>query len=90
MRILPEAVGFRAENITFENSFNRYITDEELADGVEPEDAKPARNYALDVASKAATERAAALCVEADRCEFYRCKFFSSQDTLYTAADAYF
>ncbi len=90
VRIKPEAVGFRAENITFENSFNRYITDEELADGVEPEAEKPARNYALDTASKAATERAAAVCVEAPQCEFYRCKFLSSQDTLYTASDAYF
>lgn len=90
VRVKPEAVGFRAENITFENSFNRYITDEELADGVEPEAEKPERNYALDVSSKAATERAAAVCVEAGQCEFYRCKFLSSQDTLYTAADAYF
>lgn len=90
VRVKPEAVGFRAENITFENSFNRYITDEELADGVEPEAEKPPRNYALDVQSKAATERAAAVCVEADRCEFYRCQFLSSQDTLYTASDAYF
>ena len=90
VRIKPNAVGFRAENITFENSFNRYITDEELADGVEPEDVKPPRNYALDVASKAATERAAAVCVEADQAEFLNCSFLSSQDTLYTAADAYF
>ncbi len=90
VRIMPQAVGFRAENITFENSFNRYITDEELADGVEPEAEKPPRNYALDVQSKAATERAAAICVEAPQCEFLRCKFLSSQDTLYTASDAYF
>lgn len=90
VRVKPNAVGFRGSNITFENSFNRYITDEELADGVEPEDVKPPRNYALDVTGKAATERAAAVCVEAPQCEFYRCAFLSSQDTLYTAADAYF
>lgn len=92
VRVKPGAVGFRAEGITFENSFNRYVTDEELADGVEPtgETLKLERNYAADVNSKAATERAAALCVEADGAEFYRCQFLSSQDTLYTAGDAYF
>lgn len=92
VRIMPGAVGFRAENITFENSFNRYVTDEELADGVEPtgETLKAPRNYAADVTSKALTERATAVCVEADNAEFYRCKFLSSQDTLYTAASAYF
>lgn len=92
VRIKSGAVGFRAENITFENSFNRYVTDEELADGVEPtgETLKAPRNYASDVTSKALTERAAAVCVEADGAEFYRCAFLSSQDTLYTAADAYF
>lgn len=92
VRITPKALGFRAENITFENSFNRYITDEELSDGVEPtgETLTAQRNYAADVTSKALTERAAAVCVEADGAEFYRCKFLSSQDTLYTAAEAYF
>lgn len=92
VRIMPGAVGFRAENITFENSFNRYVTDEELTDGVEPtgETLKAPRNYAADVTSKALTERATAVCVEADNAEFYRCKFLSSQDTLYTAASAYF
>ena len=92
VRIKPTALAFRAENITFENSFNRYITDEELADGVEPtgETLKLQRNYALDVQSKAATERAAALCVEADGAEFVNCAFLSGQDTLYTAANAYF
>lgn len=90
VRIMPNAAGFRASDITFENSFNRYITDEELHDGVEPEAEKPARNYVLDAASKAATERAAAVCVEGPQCEFYHCSFLSSQDTLYTASDAYF
>lgn len=83
---------FRAENITFENSFNRYMTAEELADGVEPtgETITVQRTANLDVKSKNATERAAALCVEADCCEFYHCNFYSSQDTLYTANPAYF
>ncbi len=90
VRVLGD--GFRAENITFENSFNRSITDEELADGVTPtgETLTVARTYALDVESKAATERAAAICVEADQCEFYNCRFYSSQDTVYTAGQIYF
>ena len=79
---------FKAENIVFENSFNRYITDEEIEDGVEPLDqgnnTKPVRNYSLDVASKAATERAAAISVDADFAEFYNCSFLSSQDTIQT------
>lgn len=81
------ATGFRAENITFEASFNRYITDEEIADGVVPsglEAIRFARKYGADVTSKAATERAAAMAVEADQVEFYNCSFLGGQDTLYT------
>lgn len=80
------ATAFRAEGITFENSFNRYITDEELADGVEctGETLKIERNYSTDVDSKAATERAAAIAIEADQSEFKDCSFYSSQDTVYT------
>ena len=33
--LLPKATYFKAEHITFENSFNRYVTDEEIRDGVE-------------------------------------------------------
>ena len=92
VRLQSNAKNFRAENITFENSFNRYITNEELADGVEPtgETLNVQRRNGLDVKAKSATERAAALCVEADNCEFYKCQFLSSQDTLYTQSRAYF
>ncbi|MBR1771626.1 MAG: hypothetical protein IJ747_06315, partial [Lachnospiraceae bacterium] len=82
------ATAFRAEGITFENSFNRYITDEEIEDGVEVsglEKINVVRNYAADVQSKNATERATAICVESDEAEFVNCSFLSSQDTLYTA-----
>ena len=77
------ADGFKAENIKFEASFNKYITDEEIADGVEETGALPARTYAVDVTSKAATERSTAICVEADNVEFKNCSFIGSQDTLY-------
>lgn len=81
--VKKEAVGFKAENITFEASFNKYITDEEIADGVEETGALPARTYALDPTSRAATERSTALCVEAADAEFNNCTFIGSQDTLY-------
>lgn len=34
------ATGFKAENITFETSFSKYITDEEIVDGVESDGSK--------------------------------------------------
>ena len=84
------ATAFRAEGITFENSFNRYLTDEELEDGVQLNTTNAdgnvtvERNYSLDVQSKAATERAAALVVESDASEFKDCIFLGSQDTVMT------
>ncbi len=92
VRLQKDARYFRAENITFENSFNRYVTDEELADGVECtyETIQVQRSKNLNAKAKSSTERAAAMCVEADYAEFLNCKFYSSQDTLYTANPAYF
>ncbi|SFX50122.1 pectinesterase family protein [Ruminococcus sp. XPD3002] len=86
VQLWPKATNFKAENITFENSFNRYITQEELADGVEAtgETLRVARNTGADVQSKAYTERAAAFSADAAYCEFLNCSFLSSQDTLYT------
>ena len=85
---------FRAENITFENSFNRYVTDEELADGVEVSGSESItfqRYKGADVKSKTATERAAAIAIEGDYSEFYNCTFLGSQDTLFTrGAHEYF
>ncbi len=84
------AKAFRAEGITFENSFNRYITDEEIEDGVElvssATEISFIRKYNADVQSKAATERASAIAIEADQAEFKNCGFYSSQDTLYTGS----
>ncbi|MDC7293477.1 pectate lyase [Butyrivibrio sp. DSM 10294] len=78
---------FRAEYITFENSFNKYVTDEEIADGVTPSGSESItfqRRKGVDVTSKTATERAAAIAVEGDYSEFYNCTFLGSQDTLFT------
>lgn len=80
------ANSFRAEGITFETSFNKYITDEELADGVECEGFSFVRKLNSDVRSKAATERSSAILIEADQTEFFNCKFLGSQDTLYTGS----
>jgi len=86
VQLWPKATNFKAKNIVFENSFNRYITQEELADGVEctNETLKVARNSSVDIKSKAYTERAAALSADTSYCEFLNCQFLSSQDTLYT------
>lgn len=86
VNINSSAKGFRAENITFENSFNQYLTQEEIADGVKPESNKPARTDALtekEIQSSIYRERAAAMHVRADQVEFDNCEFVSKQDTLY-------
>ena len=77
---------FKAQNIVFENSLNRYMTEEEIEDGVEitGDTIKIDRTPTLDVRSREATERAAAMSIEADYVEFLNCRFYSSQDTLYT------
>lgn len=85
------AKGFKADGITFENSFNRYVTAEEIADGVEAStEAYPdtkitfKRTEGADVRTTTATERATALAVDATDVEFTNCAFYGSQDTLYT------
>lgn len=87
--IKSTAIGFRAENITFENSFNRYLTEEELADGIEVSGESTAfiRERGVDVVSSAAKERAAALALEANHAEFYNCKILGGQDTMYTGGN---
>ena len=90
VHIFPQASYFKAKNIVFENSFNRYMTNEEIDDGVEilgdPTDSpiNVPRVPNLDVKSAAATERGAALAIDAPYGEFLNCKFYSSQDTLFT------
>ena len=89
VHLFSKGTYFRAENIVFENSFNRYITEEEIEDGVEVSmetGIRTIRNKTLDPNTREATERAAAFSVEGDYCEFYNCKFYSSQDTLYTGS----
>ena len=90
VRVRSGAKYFRAENITFENSFNRYVTDEEIADGVAVSGSQSItfnRVKGADVQSKAATERAAAIAIEGNYSEFKNCTFQSSQDTLFLGSD---
>ena len=87
VNLFANAKGFKAENITFENSLNRYLTQEELADGADKNvtpacTARTTEN--IDVRSKAAKERAAVIYIQADDTEYKDCKFLSSQDTVYT------
>ncbi|SKB72810.1 Pectinesterase [Lachnospiraceae bacterium] len=91
VHVKSNAKGFAADGITFENSFNRYVTEEEIADGAEAStDAYPdtkitlKRTAGTDVRTTAATERATALAVDATNTEFTNCTFLGSQDTLYT------
>ena len=89
VHLFKTAKYFRAENIIFENSFNRYMTEEEIEDGVElslETGIRTVRNISLDVNSREATERAAAFSVEGPYCEFLNCQFLSSQDTLFTGS----
>ncbi len=86
--VKKEAKSFKAEGITFETSFNKYVTAEELADGVEPDGSLPfVRKLNSDVRAKKATERSSALCIESAQSEFLNCKFIGSQDTLYTGTN---
>lgn len=88
--LLPNAKHFQAQDITFENSFNRYMTNEEIKDGVElvgdtaNSKITVVRKQGTDVRAKASKERSAALSTDTTNSEFKNCKFLSSQDTLYT------
>ncbi len=95
VQLLSGADYFKAENIVFENSFNRYVTSEEIADGVTPSGSQSITfdrtASSADVKSKAATERGAALTIDSNYAEFYNCELYGSQDTLYTGgAQGYF
>lgn len=96
VQLWNQAKYFKAYKIIFENSFNRYMTNEEISDGValtydtSASSITFARVSSSNVQTRAATERAAAMTIEAPYSEFFQCKFFSSQDTLYTGASPAF
>ena len=86
------------ENIIFRNTFNCFVSEAELADGVDAANnneygdvnGKPERtteNY--DAMGSSAVERAAAIALDGTNTELYKCDFISSQDTFYTNKNAY-
>ncbi len=87
VNLLAGAKGFAAEDLTFENSLNRYMTKEEIADGADGNtDAGVTRrtDENIDVLSKKAKERACVLYIQADDTTYKNCNLLSRQDTLYT------
>ncbi len=86
------------ENIIFRNTFNCFVSEAELADGVDAANNneysdvnnKPERTTAnYDAKSTSAVERAAAIALDGTNTELYKCDFISSQDTFYTNKNAY-
>ena len=76
---------FIAENIMFENSFNIYLTEEELTDYCEyPINTRSVTDRARGDLIRESTyqTQALALRVDADRCQFINCDIISRQDTL--------
>ena len=89
VQLQGKATYFKAKNIIFENSFNHYVTNEEIEDGVAPSGNTGItfeRTISADVRQRSATERAAAITIDADKAEFYNCQFYSSQDTMLTGS----
>ncbi len=79
------ATGFKAENITFENSFNYYITETEKQDIAKSGSLLDRTASGADPTLYKSKERACALYNRgAKNIEFNSCNFISSQDTLYT------
>lgn len=87
VNLFSGAKGFKAEGITFENSFNRYMTTDEVADGVgkgQMQSSADRSNPNIDVKARDSKERSCVLYIQADDTEYSNCKLLSSQDTLYT------
>ena len=79
------ATGFKAENITFENSFNFYISEVEKNDIASSGSILDRKAEGADPTAYKSKERACTMYNRgADNIEFYNCNFISSQDTIYT------
>ena len=88
------AINFCAKNIVFENSFNLYMTEAEIEDGVEKisskeygqskcESNEERLSLEINVGAYHNKERAAAIVCEGNNSLFINCTFRSSQDTVY-------
>lgn len=82
VNVLPTATAFRSEGVIYESSFNRYMTTEEVEDGVGKggDNSKVDRSKATDADIKLYKnkERACVIFIEADQSEFKDCQFLSS------------
>ncbi len=79
------ATGFKAENITFENSFNFYISEVEKNDIASSGAILDRKAEGADPTLYKSKERACVMYNRgANNIEFYNCNFISSQDTIYT------
>ena len=96
VQLWKKAQYFKASNIIFENSFNRYMTTEEIRDGVTVNRDTSSSSIIFqripssNVRTREATERAAAITIEGAYTEFLSCKFYGSQNTLYTGVSPIF
>ncbi len=72
---------FKAENVTFRNTFNYEVTDKEIEDGCESVNIG-LRTKTSDVQAYKSKERSNAFYIEAKGIECYNCNILSSQDTL--------
>ncbi|MCD8215736.1 MAG: pectinesterase family protein [Clostridiales bacterium] len=73
---------FLAHDVTFRNTYNYYVTEKEVADGVTPTDGKNERTLSTDVTVSTMRERSNALYTYGNYCEYKNCNILSSQDTL--------
>ena len=83
--INKSAHDFIAENMMFENSFNIYLTDEELTDYCEyPINERLVTDRARGdlIRQSIYQTQAPALRVDADRCQFINCDIIGRQDTM--------
>lgn len=80
--ISETAHDFQAEGITFENSYNLYTTDEEIAD-YSGSNKFTVNERKENPALKKFQTQACCIRMEADRSVFKNCRFISRQDTIY-------
>lgn len=80
--ISETAHDFIAENITFENSYNLYTTEEEKSD-YDTTNEYTVEERSEDPALKKFQTQACCIKIEADRSIFKNCRFIGRQDTIY-------
>ncbi|MFD0990097.1 hypothetical protein ACFQ1R_08315 [Mariniflexile jejuense] len=90
--VVVEAVGFTAENIILENSFNQYISLKESQDVVQPKGGDPVRpttygNVTVQDRSLGYVTQAAAIGIaaSADKVLLNNCRVIGRQDSFYGA-----